>query len=183
MTFWFTERAGVNRFQARNLDRGLGSVFGGQIVAPALSSAEQTIEGERISHSVHGDLLRAGDVRKPITYTMERSSDGKSFATRRVEAMQDGRVIVTLSASFQSEEDGLEHQYAKPDAPGPKGYSRKARLLASTLTSGRRQLAANLHSTARLKSGPRCGRHFERRTEKAIAPCLVPCTGRPAGPR
>jgi acyl-CoA thioesterase-2 len=93
-------------------------VFGGQVLGQALIAASRTVEG-RLCHSLHAYFLRPGDPRKPIVYEVDRSRDGSSFTARRVVAIQHGRPIFTMSASFQVEEQGLEHQTAMPDVPDP----------------------------------------------------------------
>ena len=107
------ERIEENIFRGRSQDLGWGRVFGGQVLGQALSAAEQTVPEERVVHSLHGYFLRPGDAHKPIVFTVDPIRDGKSFTTRRVVAVQDGRAIFSLSASFQVEESGLEHQAAE----------------------------------------------------------------------
>jgi len=94
-------------------------VFGGQVAAQALVAAGRTVPGERAAHSLHASFLRPGDPGAPIVYQVDRIRDGRSFTTRRVVAVQHGRPIFHLSASFQGHEDGLEHQEPMPPAPDP----------------------------------------------------------------
>nr|WP_249804606.1 acyl-CoA thioesterase II [Bradyrhizobium sp. 23] len=115
------ERIEPDLFRGRSLDLKWGYVFGGQLVAQALAAAGQTVPEDQAAHSVHGHFLQAGDERKPITYRVERIRDGKSFATRRVDSIQEGRTVFTLTASFQREESGFEHQEPMPQIPGPDG--------------------------------------------------------------
>jgi acyl-CoA thioesterase-2 len=89
-------------------------------VAHSLSAAQHTVEG-RIAHSLHAYFLRRGDMKAPIIYEVDRARDGGSFSTRRVVAIQHGRPIFNLAASFQIVEPGIEHQAAMPDVPGPAG--------------------------------------------------------------
>jgi len=112
------EQLEVNLFRGESRDIGTSRVFGGQVLAQAILAAGQTVEG-RLMHSLHGYFLRAGDPESPIIYNVDRSRDGRSFSARRVEAIQHGRPIFTLAASFQVEEEGLEHQFEIPDVPGP----------------------------------------------------------------
>ena len=93
-------------------------IFGGQVIAQALLAAYGSVE-DRICHSLHAYFIRPGDTRLPVLYEVERARDGKSFATRRVTAIQNGEQIFHLSASFQAPEQGLEHQFPMPDVPGP----------------------------------------------------------------
>ncbi|CRZ14766.1 acyl-CoA thioesterase II [Mycolicibacterium neworleansense] len=97
----------------------LQRTFGGHVAGQSLVSAVRTVEPAFQVHSLHGYFLRPGDARAPSVYTVERIRDGGSFCTRRVSAIQHGETIFTMSASFQSDQTGIEHQDAMPDAPGP----------------------------------------------------------------
>ncbi|MBK9034524.1 MAG: acyl-CoA thioesterase II [Myxococcales bacterium] len=130
------ERIEENLFRGQSQDLGWGRVFGGQVLGQALSAAEQTVPAERMVHSFHGYFLRSGDVAKPIVFTVDPIRDGHSFTTRRVVAVQDGRAIFSMAASFQIEEPGFEHQAAPmPDVPDPDE-------LLSERALGERYLAA-----------------------------------------
>ncbi|MCJ7814750.1 MAG: thioesterase family protein, partial [Xanthomonadales bacterium] len=98
-----------NLFRGVSRDIGTERVFGGQVLAQALLAASHTVV-DRQAHSLHAYFLRAGDHNAPIVYSVDRSRDGGSFSARRVVAIQHGRPIFTLAASFQVEEEGLEHQ-------------------------------------------------------------------------
>ncbi len=99
----------------------LGRVFGGQVLGQALLAAERTIPEDRAVHSMHGYFLRPGDSTKGITFAVDRIHDGRSFATRRTQAYQEGVPIFSMIASFQDEDPGLEHQLTMPDdIPGPE---------------------------------------------------------------
>ena len=113
------EPVGEDRFRGDSQDLGWGTVFGGQVLGQALSAAAQTINSGRPVHSMHAYFLRVGDVDQPIEYAVDRIRDGRSFTTRRVVAWQKGRPIFNLSASFHSDERGLDHQVEMPDVPGP----------------------------------------------------------------
>ena len=108
-----------NIFRGRSQDLGWGQVFGGQVLGQALSAAEQTVPEDRCVHSLHSYFLRVGDASRPIVYMVDPIRDGRSFTTRRVVAIQDGRPIFNMSASFQISEPGHEHQAPMPDAPPP----------------------------------------------------------------
>ncbi|MFI1290295.1 acyl-CoA thioesterase [Streptomyces sp. NPDC020792] len=95
-------------------------VFGGQVAAQALVAAGRTVPGDRHAHSLHAYFLRPGDPGAPIVYTVDRIRDGRSFTTRRVVAVQHGQPVFHLSASFQTYEEGLEHQAPAPPAPDPE---------------------------------------------------------------
>ena len=94
-------------------------MFGGQVAGQALVAAGRTVE-HGIVHSLHAYFLRPGDPRVPIIYDVDRIRDGRSFTTRRVVAIQHGKAIFNLSASFHVLEQGPEHQYAMPEAPDPE---------------------------------------------------------------
>ncbi|WP_447037570.1 acyl-CoA thioesterase [Streptomyces sp. DSM 118878] len=117
-------------------------VFGGQVAAQALVAAGRTVPGDRSpssrprssgggphAHSLHAYFLRPGDPGAPIVYTVDRIRDGRSFTTRRVVAVQHGQPIFHLSASFQTYEEGLEHQAVMPDAPDPETLPTAAEML------------------------------------------------------
>ncbi len=114
------ERIEDNIFRGDSRDIGSAQVFGGQVLGQALSAAQHTVEG-RVAHSLHAYFLRRGDMNNPIIYEVDRARDGGSFSNRRVVAIQHGRPIFNLAASFQNPEEGLEHQAQKPDVPGPDG--------------------------------------------------------------
>ncbi|MFF3709860.1 acyl-CoA thioesterase II [Streptomyces phaeochromogenes] len=104
-------------------------VFGGQVAAQALVAAGRTVPDDRFAHSLHAYFLRAGDAGAPIVYTVDRIRDGRSFTTRRVVAVQHGQPIFHLSASFQTYEEGMEHQADMPAAPDPETLPTAAELL------------------------------------------------------
>ncbi|MFD8997412.1 acyl-CoA thioesterase II [Streptomyces abikoensis] len=104
-------------------------VFGGQVAAQALVAAGRTVPADRHAHSLHSYFLRPGDPAVPIVYTVDRIRDGYSFTTRRVVAVQHGQPIFHLSASFQTYEEGLEHQEPMPPAPDPLTLPTAAEML------------------------------------------------------
>jgi acyl-CoA thioesterase-2 len=116
------ERIEDNIFRGESRDIGSPRVFGGQVLGQALTAASYTVEGREV-HSLHAYFLRAGDVGAHIVYEVDRARDGRSFSSRRVVAIQHGRPILNLAASFQVPEAGLEHQAQMPDVPGPDGLS------------------------------------------------------------
>ena len=98
-----------------------GRVFGGQVLAQCLVAATRTVDGIRPVHSLHGYFLRAGDIRLPITFSVDRLRDGRSFSTRRVQAYQNGEPIFSMIASFQDEDPGIDHQDHFPTGiPSPE---------------------------------------------------------------
>src|SRR6266581_9741829 len=114
------ERLELNLFRGRSPQVGWQRVFGGQVIGQALVAACRTVDvAGRPPHSLHAYFLLAGDPKVPIVYEVDRIRDGKSFATRRVVAIQHGRAIFSMSVSFHAEEAGLEHQMPMPDVPRP----------------------------------------------------------------
>src|SRR5215213_6055386 len=107
----------VNIYKGMNRDIGTGRVFGGQVLAQAIVAARRTVDEPRDVHSVHGYFILPGDLNAPIVYFVDRLRDGRSFTTRRVTAIQHGRAIFNLSASFHVAEGGLEHQLPMPVVP------------------------------------------------------------------
>ena len=110
----------VDLFRGRTSDSGWVRVYGGQVVGQALMAASKTVGADRPAHSLHAYFLRAGDPAAPIVYRVERDRDGRSFTTRRVVAIQHGRPIFNMAASFQLIEPGLSHAAAMPEVPGPE---------------------------------------------------------------
>jgi acyl-CoA thioesterase-2 len=111
----------------QDIFRGMGTrsrwqrVFGGQVAGQALVAAGRTVPAERRVHSLHSYFVRPGDPTIPIVYEVDRVRDGRSFSTRRVIAVQHGETIFSLSASFQLDQDGIEHQSTMPaDIPAPE---------------------------------------------------------------
>jgi acyl-CoA thioesterase-2 len=113
------ERIEQDIFRGRSRSAIVPRVFGGQVAAQALVAAGRTVPDDRTAHSLHAYFLRMGDPGAPIVYTVDRIRDGRSFTTRRVVAVQHGQPIFHLSASFQTYEEGLDHQAPMPDAPAP----------------------------------------------------------------
>jgi len=107
-----------NLFRGQN--HNTEHVFGGQVLAQALVSAYRTVNPEHELHSLHAYFLRAGDWTRPILYEVDRIRDGRSFTTRRVAAVQNGKAIFTLSCSWQRREEGLSHSQPMPDVPPPE---------------------------------------------------------------
>ena len=107
-----------------------GRVFGGQVLAQCLVAAQRTVEAERQPHSLHGYFLRPGDINFPITFSVDRLRDGRSFSTRRVQAYQKGDPIFSMIVSFQINDEGLEHQDAFPEGiPDPESLPSAAEII------------------------------------------------------
>lgn len=138
------ERIEENIFRGESRDIGSPQVFGGQVLGQALSAAHNTVE-DRVPHSLHAYFLRRGDFNAPIVYQVERARDGGSFSNRRIVAIQHGQPIFNMAASFQQQEQGLEHQAEMPDVVGPKGlrssFDIKQALLDKVPEKMRRYLA------------------------------------------
>jgi acyl-CoA thioesterase-2 len=114
-----TIEQGIYRGQSQDL--GFRALFGGQVMGQALSAAQETVESDRFVHSLHSYFLRAGDAAKPVVYEVENIRNGNSFSTRRIKAIQNGKAIFYMTASFQQPEKGFEHQDTMPDVAGPDG--------------------------------------------------------------
>jgi acyl-CoA thioesterase II len=109
----------VNLFRGLSPHEDRQRVFGGQVAAQALVAAGRTVGDDRPVHSLHAYFLRPGDPNVPIVYEVDRIRDGKSFTTRRVVAIQHGRAIFNLAASFQVVETGPDHEMPMPSVPHP----------------------------------------------------------------
>jgi acyl-CoA thioesterase-2 len=116
-------------FRGRSQDLGFRQLFGGQVLGQSLSAAIQTVDANRQVHSMHGYFLRPGDPSLPVEYQADRVRDGGSFSTRRVTAMQKGKPIFFCSASFQTGEQGFEHQAQMPDTVGPENLPSELELM------------------------------------------------------
>ena len=112
------ERLEVNLFRGPSRDLGGRSAYGGQIVGQALVAASRTVV-DRDPHSLHAYFLLPGDMTMPVVYEVEQLRDGGSFSSRRVQAIQHGRPILSMMCSFQAPEDGFEHQLKMPEVPPP----------------------------------------------------------------
>lgn len=103
-----------------SIDIGGRSVFGGQVIAQGLVAAQRSLDAARAPHSLHAYFLQPGNVRRPIRYAVEQLRDGRSFSARRVQALQDGKPILSMIASFQAAEEGYEHNVPMPETPPPE---------------------------------------------------------------
>lgn len=127
------EQLEVNLFRGLSPKIGWQRVYGGQVLAQALVAAARTVDAARQVHSLHGYFLLAGDPRNPIIYDVEHTRDGGSFSTRRVKAIQHGRVIFAMSLSFHGVEEGFDHSIAMPDVPPPEELTSASALMAGIL--------------------------------------------------
>lgn len=104
-------------------------IFGGQVIGQALAAAYGTV-ADRLCHSLHAYFIRPGDPSIPVIYRVDRARDGGSFTTRRVVAIQHGRQILNMSASFHIEEPGWDHQHPMPDVGAPNDWPERRDLRA-----------------------------------------------------
>jgi acyl-CoA thioesterase II len=115
------EQIELDIFRGRSPEERIQRVFGGQVAAQALFAAGRTVPKDRYVHSLHAYFIRPGDPAIPIVYNVERVRDGRSFTTRRVVAIQHGKAIFTMSASFHIVETSVEHQaVVMPDVTAPE---------------------------------------------------------------
>ncbi len=126
------EQLEVNLFRGRSPQVGWQRVFGGQVIGQALVAACRTVEG-RQPHSLHAYFLLGGDPSVPIIYEVDRIRDGRSFTTRRVVAIQHGRAIFSMSASFHVVEEGFAHQARMPDVPPPEALPGEHEIRSNVL--------------------------------------------------
>ena len=113
------EEIDTDLYRGKRQPGGVGRVFGGQVIAQALQAAQRSTDLPKVAHSLHAYFMRPGDEDLPIVFRVVRDFEGRSFATRRVIAMQRGKPILNMAASFQVPEEGLHHQDAMPDVPAP----------------------------------------------------------------
>lgn len=115
------EQIDLGLYRGKSWDLGFRALFGGQVLSQALTAAQNTVPDDRLAHSFHSYFLLPGNANQPVIYDVESTRDGRSFSTRRIKALQNGKVIFYMSASFQTSEDGFEHQQAQmPDVPEPE---------------------------------------------------------------
>lgn len=126
-------------FTAENQWMPHGRVFGGQVLAQSVIASSRTVPADRAIHSLHGYFLRPGSLSEPITFSVDRIHDGRSFATRRTQAYQEGQPIFSMIASFQDADPGLDHAAPMPaDLPDPESLPDAREVLAGlppTLTA------------------------------------------------
>ncbi|KPF57985.1 acyl-CoA thioesterase II [Rhizobium sp. AAP116] len=127
------EKLEENLFRGSSPQNGWQRVFGGLVIAQALMAAQRCVDPDRIVHSLHAYFMRPGDPSIPIVYQVERIRDGSSFTTRRVVAIQHGKAIFSMSASFQIEEPGFDHQVKIPNVAAPEQLMGEAEFRAAFL--------------------------------------------------
>lgn len=124
------EMIDTDHYRGARQPGGVGRVFGGQVIAQALQAAQRTMDDGKSAHSLHAYFMRPGNEDYPIDYRVKRDFDGRSFSNRRIVALQEGRPILNMTASFQTPEDGLAHQDAMPDVPLPEDLRPESELRA-----------------------------------------------------
>lgn len=171
------------RFIGKNFQAPWGRVFGGQVLAQSLHAAYQTVPKERIAHSIHGYFILGGNLDIPITYEVDTIRNGGSFTTRRVVALQEGKAIFNMAASFQTKQEGVDHQIIIPNfiPPGklqnsrdqieeikgsnPEAYSRLKALLPEIFTFK----PVEKFTSQLLKDGPPFSNLWFKTSEKVVA--------------
>ncbi|MEG3165940.1 acyl-CoA thioesterase II [Sphingomonas sp. PB2P19] len=126
------EELDTDLYRGKRQPGGVGRVFGGQVIAQALQAAQRSTDAPKVAHSLHAYFMRAGDETLPILYRVVRDFDGRSFATRRVIAMQKGKPILNMACSLQAPEGGLSHQDTMPEVPAPEGLKSEHELRAAS---------------------------------------------------
>lgn len=113
-----------NIYRGQSQDLGFPQLYGGQVIGQALSAAEKTVDESRFVHSFHCYFLLRGDATQPVVYLVEAIRDGRSYNTRRVKAVQGGKTIFHLTASFHKGEDSFEHQFSEmPQVAPPEKFT------------------------------------------------------------
>lgn len=128
LTLLQLEQLDLRLFKGHSEHLGLAQVYGGQVIGQALSAARYTVDDSRTVHSFHCYFLYPGNPQKPIIYDVENLRDGQSFSTRRIKAIQNGRPIFYLTASYHGDEPGFEHQSVMPDIAGPENFLSESTL-------------------------------------------------------
>ena len=118
------ERLEKNLFRGAVTDTHVKRVYGGKVLGEAIKAAQSTVDDERTVHSIHGYFLREADSNNPVIYEVDRSRDGRSFSARRVVAIQYGRPIFTMEASFHKMEEGIAYQVDVPAVPAPEALDK-----------------------------------------------------------
>lgn len=121
-------RTGEDTFIASSFDRGVGRLFGGQVIAQALCAADATVDNKP-PHSLHGYFLRAGSELLPVEFTVTRNFDGRRIANRHVVASQEGRVLFTMTASFHAGDVATSHALPMPDVLPPEALRTREDVL------------------------------------------------------
>lgn len=127
------EELDTDLYRGKRQPGGVGRVFGGQVIAQALQAAQRSTDAPKAAHSLHAYFMRPGDENYPILYRVVRDFEGRSFATRRVIAMQKGQPILNMACSLQVPEQGLVHQDPMPQVPAPETLKPERELRAEVI--------------------------------------------------
>jgi acyl-CoA thioesterase-2 len=127
------EQLDDNLFRGMSPQDGWQRVYGGQVLGQALMAAIRLVPPTRIANSLHAYFLLGGDPKHPILYEVERTRDGGSFSTRRVKAVQHGRMIFVMGVSFHDPEPGFDHAAPMPDVPQPEDLKSANEVFAALL--------------------------------------------------
>lgn len=145
---------GEDVYSGASLPQLHGRVYGGQVLAQSLLAAGATVPAGRLPHSMHGYFLRAGDIHQPVDLAVERLRDGRSFSARRTHAYQGGKAILSMIASFQEDQDGIEHTSQMPDAPDPRTSRRRTTCSRRSTTRSHTSGRVRLRSTSGTSTAP-----------------------------
>ncbi len=129
MLFAFEEK-GKDHFRTQPIPTTMLRLYGGQVVSQALAAAHRTVAEGKLANSCHAYFVRAGAIDRPLDFLVERDSDGRSFSARRVSVLQDGQLILSLSALFHAHEEAKRHQRPMPDVAPPDGLASMDELIA-----------------------------------------------------
>lgn len=162
------ERLEQNLFRGRSPQDGWQRVFGGQVIGQALVAASRTVESDRAAHSLHCYFMRPGDPSVPIIYEVDTLRDGRSFVTRRVLAIQHGKPIFSMSASFHRDEKGLEHQIAMPDIAAPEDLPNEADMIEAYMEEAPQNIKAYFRRERPIELRPVNMEHYT--TDKKMEP-------------
>jgi acyl-CoA thioesterase-2 len=134
------EQIEADIFRGRSPDDRRQRVFGGQVAGQALVAAGRTVPADRPVHSLQAYFIRPGDPAVPLVYIVDRLRDGRSFTTRRVSAIQHGKTIFALSASFHHSEPGPAHAAPMPAVPPPDSLTPLPQRIEHLLGPAAREL-------------------------------------------
>jgi acyl-CoA thioesterase-2 len=158
----------MNLFRGNSPQVGWQRVFGGQVIGQALTAAQRTVEAERHVHSLHAYFMRPGDPAVPILYEVDRLRDGTSFNTRRVLAIQHGKAIFAMTASFQVDEPGFSHQGGMPDVPMPEELPGEEEIKARYLAHAPAAVRRYFESERAIEIRPVSIEHYFSRTQPTL---------------
>ena len=155
-------------FRGNSPQDGWQRVFGGQVIGQSLVAASRTVDEDRIAHSLHCYFMRPGDPTTPIIYEVDVLRDGRSFVTRRVLAIQHGKPIFAMSASFHKAETGLEHQMEMPDIPTPEELPSEAEMIEAYMAKAPENIKAYFRRDRPIELRPVNMEHYT--TNKKLEP-------------